>query len=554
MGFNIQYIYEAVDRFTPTAARIADVTDTLRLKMMYAGDAAEIAGKKVRQMGKSIELYASLPAQLFTDQALHKVYEFETSMNDVMAVTKATGAQYDQLRQKAIEMGLQAHFSASQAAEAMYRLAKSGMDVNNILGSIQPTLNLAAAGKLSMEDAARITTSVMNEYGSTLKDLPHMMDVLAVATNKSQASVQDLGVAMRYVAPYAKALNIPFESTVATLTVLAKAGNVGTKGGTAMREMLSGLLKPRKGLSEVLQGITLQKDGLIAVIEQLKKVHLSAAGAIKLFGDRGGAGVLSLMRNSDELNALALSLHNVDGAAQAISNIQLDGFVGAVRRMGAAWNTLAISLVDKDMQQQISSLIMLNTRLMNSISSAAPWVRHLAVYIIGFTAILGPAVISLGFFMQGLKYLEPAVMFLLSPIRLLTRLLLFLVPVVWAFLGPIDLIVLAITALAVGVVWCYNKFKGFRDVISEVVEELKKAYNFIKLLSPEAIGYKLGGMIVDHYMHKDAAVGTSLAPQRVQADINVHMKDPGKTVDYVQYSHSGWGSGMNLGVNMGGAR
>jgi hypothetical protein len=54
--------------------------------------------------------------------------------------------------------------------------------------------------------------------------------------------------------------------------------------------------------------------------------------------------------------------------------------------------------------------------------------------------------------------------------------------------NPIGLVVLAVAALVAGVVYAYNKFEGFRNVVKSVWEWLKKAFDFAK---------NIGGALAD---------------------------------------------------------
>src|SRR5690625_2290151 len=78
--------------------------------------------------------------------AVKTAADFESSMSQVKAISGATGDEFNSLRDKAIEMGNKTVFSASESADAMSALAQMGWDTDQIMGGIEHTLNLAAAG------------------------------------------------------------------------------------------------------------------------------------------------------------------------------------------------------------------------------------------------------------------------------------------------------------------------------------------------------------------------------------------------------------------------
>ncbi len=68
---------------------------------------------------------------------------FSQSMSTLQAITQTTGIEFTKLREKAKELGIQTRFSATQAADAMVFLARTGFTANQVLATIKGTLNLA---------------------------------------------------------------------------------------------------------------------------------------------------------------------------------------------------------------------------------------------------------------------------------------------------------------------------------------------------------------------------------------------------------------------------
>src|SRR5690625_6091505 len=58
--------------------------------------------------------------------AVKTASDFESSMSNVQAISGATGDEFNSLRDKAIDMGAETVFSASESAEAMSNLAQMG--------------------------------------------------------------------------------------------------------------------------------------------------------------------------------------------------------------------------------------------------------------------------------------------------------------------------------------------------------------------------------------------------------------------------------------------
>src|SRR5690625_1249131 len=106
--------------------------------------------------------------------AVKTAADFESAMSNVKAISGATGEEFDSLRKKAIEMGNSTMFSASESADAMANLAQMGWKTDQILGGIEHTLNLAAAGGLELADAAMIMANTMKDRKSTRLNSSHV--------------------------------------------------------------------------------------------------------------------------------------------------------------------------------------------------------------------------------------------------------------------------------------------------------------------------------------------------------------------------------------------
>mgnify|MGYP000338001885 CR=1 FL=1 len=66
----------------------------------------------------------------------------------------------DAVKEKALELGADTQFSSTEAAQGMTELLKAGVSVKDVLGDAsQAALDLAAAGQLSLPEAAEIMST-----------------------------------------------------------------------------------------------------------------------------------------------------------------------------------------------------------------------------------------------------------------------------------------------------------------------------------------------------------------------------------------------------------
>src|SRR5690625_129593 len=106
------------------------------------GKSMENVGKRMQGVGKRMSTWVTAPIVGIGAASLKMAGDFEMAMNQVAALSGATGDQFDALRAKAKELGETTMFSASEAADAMGFLAMAGFDTNEVLETIPGTLQL----------------------------------------------------------------------------------------------------------------------------------------------------------------------------------------------------------------------------------------------------------------------------------------------------------------------------------------------------------------------------------------------------------------------------
>src|SRR5690625_4929570 len=124
--------------------------------------------------------------------AVKTASDFESSMSNVQAISGATGDEFNSLRDKAIDMGAETVFRASESAEAMSNLAQMGWETDQILDGIEHRLSLAAAGGSELADSAMIMANSMNHFGLESSEAERVADVMAYAASSAGTDVTGL--------------------------------------------------------------------------------------------------------------------------------------------------------------------------------------------------------------------------------------------------------------------------------------------------------------------------------------------------------------------------
>lgn len=227
--------------YTPNIDKGARATDRF-------ADSAEKTGRKHGEAWDRIGRGAAVASTIGVAAvgAMVKSYmDFDRTMSEVGAATKANQADLGRLRESALEAGKATVFSATEAAQAQIELAKAGVSTADILGgALTGALDLASAGGLDVADAASIAATAMTQFGLSGKEVPHIADLLAAGAGKAQGEVSDLGLALKYVGPVAHQMGISIEETTGVIAELASNGILADQAGTSLRGMLSSLTSP----------------------------------------------------------------------------------------------------------------------------------------------------------------------------------------------------------------------------------------------------------------------------------------------------------------------
>ena len=89
---------------------------------------------------------------------------FEAQMSRVKAISGATGAEFEKLKDQAIQLGADTSFSASEAAEGMENLAAAGFETSEIMDAMPGLLDLAAASGESLANSSDIAASTLRGF------------------------------------------------------------------------------------------------------------------------------------------------------------------------------------------------------------------------------------------------------------------------------------------------------------------------------------------------------------------------------------------------------
>lgn len=329
------------------------------------------------------------------------VAEFGQAMSTVEAVTGATGQALVALEAKAKALGATTRFSATQAAEGMIYLARAGFNSDQVLASIEATLQLAQAGALGLGDAADIASNILQGFQLDVAETGRLVDIMAKAANSSNTDIRQLGDAMKYVGPVATGLGVSVEETTAAVSALSDAGLQATLAGTGLRKVLLSLEVPTtrgqaalKRLGIAADEVKVSQVGLANALSRLKEAGLSSQDAKDIFGLIGLPAFQVLDSSIEKVERLTDAYQNAEGTAAKMAATMDDNLNGAILGAQSRMEALILALADAGAGQALIKALEGLSKLL-SIAADNADILQAAIIALAVRAIL-PLAIAVG--------------------------------------------------------------------------------------------------------------------------------------------------------------
>lgn len=320
-------------------------------KVVRGLDRVEDRARRVRRALGQAFLLAGLGAGLAG--TIGFLADYSQQLSTVGAVASATAEELRALDAEFKQLGASTRFSASQAAEGAVFLARAGFEATEVLESLEDTLRLAQAGALGLGRAADIASNVLTGFRLPVSEAGRVVDVLASAANSANTDVDQLGQALKFVAPVAAGLGVTLEETTATIQALSNAGLQATLAGTGLRRILSELESPSTKTEGLLRELGLTTDdvrvsqvGLTAALQALANAGVDTGLALELFGDRGGPAFEVLRNAIPDIQASTAALRDARGEAARIAKEMDDNLNGALLQVKSAFQGLLLAFGD----------------------------------------------------------------------------------------------------------------------------------------------------------------------------------------------------------------
>ena len=361
--------------------------------------------KKLDTLGNTITTTLTLPVLAIGTAAVTTGNDFEAQMSRVQAIAGATKKELEELTNQAIQLGSETSFSASEVAEGMENLASAGFTTEEIMSAMPGLLDLAASSGAELATASEIAASAIRGFGLEAGEAGHVADVFAEAAARTNAQTEDMGYAMKYIAPVANTMGLKIEEVAAAIGIMSDAGIKGEQAGTTLRGALVRLTKPTDKMLDVMEDLGIsfydnegKMKSLTEMISMLQKATKGLTdeeqqyALTTLFGTESLSGMVALInRGSDDLKDMTKNFENADGAAEEMADTMLDNTAGALESLSGSLESAGIA-IQRALAPEIKNLAKLIQGLVDDFTNLSQEEQQNIIKTVALVAAIGPAI------------------------------------------------------------------------------------------------------------------------------------------------------------------
>lgn len=312
------------------------------------GQEVSETGRSTVMMWSAIAAPAAMAVKVFAD--------FDDQMRLCQAVTKATGKEFDALREHAKKLGRETSFTASQVASGMVALGRMGFQSGEIDAAIASVMDLSRVTGTDLAQSADVAANTMRMFGLTAGRMGDVVDILSTTANGSAQTLADLFEGLKQAAPVAANANEGIKDVCANLGILANMGIKGSMAGNALKKAYLQMADPkiRQYLEDTFGIVVTDGNGnlrkMADILTDVARAINGMPSAEKLsflkevFDIRGMTGAQGLIANVQQIEEFRRKLDESAGSAAKSAKAMDAGIGGTLRILASQIEGVAIAL------------------------------------------------------------------------------------------------------------------------------------------------------------------------------------------------------------------
>lgn len=431
--------------------------------------------------------------------------KFQSSMELIQTQAGGSAKEVKNMSSALLDMAAKVGSTPEELSKGLYHVESAGFRGAKALSVLRLAAEGAAVGHSDLESTTTALVAAQRSGIKGLGDMSHAMGSLNAIVGAGNMRMDDLTSALGTgVLPVAKAFGASITDVGAALATMTSNGIPAVNAASGLKMMLASMAAPTSKARDALKSIgihasdladTIRSKGLFAALTELK-AHITTAGLTATqaaalladaFGKKSSTGLLTLIGNlgamkkaQDQVSSGASSFGANWEETQKSAEFATNRFHAAISaleiRIGAAllptvtrftnWLTAELPVAIAAAQGAIAFLSPYFTQLKVVIEAAGQKLGEFGGYI-------GQAVDAFMAMQGHSDAIKAALAVVGVAVAALTIQVIALNLVMLA--NPFVLLVVALAALAAGLVLAYENSVTFRNIVNETFAAVKTA-------------------------------------------------------------------------------
>ena len=270
-----------------------------------------------------------------------KASEFEVHMDELSSLTGLTGDSLKEMGDIALEMSAKFGSSGGAIVDTMKLIGSQAPELlkdSEALAAVTESANvLAKAGGISVEQAGKAITGVMNQMGAKASESTDIINVLAAASQQGSADIEYLNVAFEKSGTAASSAGMSYTELAAAIeTVGPKFSSADVAGSQLSSTLLSLSTQTNDNFKPAVVGMQ-------QALENLAAANMTDAEMVKLVGASNIGMLKTLIQSKDQYVAYTQTLQGTNTAYEQMET-NMGNMEGAQSRLSASWDALLTKL------------------------------------------------------------------------------------------------------------------------------------------------------------------------------------------------------------------
>lgn len=388
-------------------AKAAKDTDEFGSTITRLSDKMEAASYEFNSGVMAAQRFANVVAGI-----VNITREFSSGMSAVATLVDTNTESMKAMSNAVIEIGRRTPVTLSDLTTGLYDLRSAGTSANDAMDRLERSAQLGVAGMGTTKEAVDLVTSSINAFGLTGKDADDIYNQIFKTVQAGKTTISGMAQGFGAVASTVAQAGISTKEYNAALAALTVTGLPAAQVHTQIRAAIAGMTRETEESKKVLEAMgvktfkeLIEKSGgmVNAFGNIVKAVGGNDAAIIKLFGSiEAYNSVISLTGKQNE--AFLANLDKMNDGTDAVGEAfdkRNQGLGASLDKLRNNLQALAI-LLGEALTPFIQSVSEAVQSLTDWFKNLSPEVQQAVAKIALIAAVITPAVIAIGFFVNAL--------------------------------------------------------------------------------------------------------------------------------------------------------